>query len=99
MKQFDDNDCANCGGTGSELSGVEHMGAHEMIGCDWCAGTGFEDVYLGVGRLRTEVIELTVTLKAVRKWEQSILNGAPAQYTAGYDQAQRDLRALLQQEK
>ena len=58
MKQFDDNDCPHCDGTGSERSGVEYMGQSEMVGCDWCCGTGFADIYLGVDRLRTEISEL-----------------------------------------
>lgn len=66
MKQFDDNTCTNCGGTGSEPSGVEYMGAHEMIGCDWCCGTGFDDIYLGVERLRTEIAALDSLLGATR---------------------------------
>jgi len=68
MKQFDDNDCKNCGGTGSEPSGVEYMGAHEMVGCEWCAGTGFDDIYLGVERLRTEVAEANKRINQAREW-------------------------------
>lgn len=59
MRQFNDNDCTNCGGTGSERSGVEYMGMSELVGCDWCAGTGFADINLGVERLRAEIAELS----------------------------------------
>jgi hypothetical protein len=36
-------DCPNCHGSGSEPSGVEYMGSHEMIGCEFCDGTGRVD--------------------------------------------------------
>ena len=52
---IDNNACENCGGTGQTESGVEYMGAHEIIGCDWCAGTGFEDILLGVDRLNGQL--------------------------------------------
>jgi hypothetical protein len=72
MKQLDDNDCTNCEGTGAERSGVEYYGQHEMVGCDWCSGTGFEDIYLGVDRLRTEISELRAKENELRvhcnKW-------------------------------
>ena len=58
MKQPDNNTCTQCGGDGSIPSGVEHMGQHEMVGCDWCCGTGWADIYLGAERLRAEIAEL-----------------------------------------
>ena len=72
MKQFDDNLCTNCGGSGSDLSGVEYMGAHEMIGCGWCCGTGWDDINLGVERLRTEIAELRTQTRPLTDWAAAI---------------------------
>jgi len=52
------NICETCGGIGWECSGVEYMGAREMVGCSDCWGTGFADVNLGVEQLRAELAAL-----------------------------------------
>ena len=33
--------CHQCGGSGSEPSGVEYMGIGEMVGCESCCGIGY----------------------------------------------------------
>lgn len=52
------NVCETCGGGGWEDSGVEYMGAHEIVGCSDCWGTGFADVCRGVEELRAEIARL-----------------------------------------
>jgi hypothetical protein len=52
-----DNICPDCKGTGQQWSGVEYAGAHEMLACDSCCGTGFDDPALEIGRLREVLLE------------------------------------------
>ena len=71
--KFDDNDCPRCGGSGAEESGVEYYGQHEMVGCESCCGTGFDDIYLGVDRLRTEISESNESRDAVARQNLSLM--------------------------
>ena len=52
------NVCIACGGTGQRWSGVAYMGTREVVGCDECWGTGFDDVAAGVDGLRVQLAAL-----------------------------------------
>jgi DnaJ-class molecular chaperone len=48
--------CDSCEGTGTEWSGVEHMGAREVVGCQDCRALGVVPKYEAeVHKLRAEV--------------------------------------------
>ena len=59
--------CPSCDGSGQEYSGVEHMGAREVIGCGDCAGTGFVDPNATIESLIAQVAQLTQDLAVARE--------------------------------
>lgn len=61
-----ENVCTACGGSGQQWSGVEYMGQHEIVGCDECWGTGFDDVLAGVDSLRALLAQRDAELEALR---------------------------------
>ena len=61
-----ENVCTACGGSGQQWSGVEYMGQHEIVGCDECWGTGFDDVLAGVDSLRALLAQREAEIEALR---------------------------------
>ena len=64
-----ENVCTACGGDGQQWSGVEYFGQHEIVGCDECWGTGFDDVLAGVDDLRAEISRLRAVIEEARAFE------------------------------
>ena len=62
-----ENVCTACGGSGQQWSGVEYMGQHEIVGCDECWGTGFDDVLAGVDSLRALLAQREAEIEALRE--------------------------------
>lgn len=59
-RAFTEHKCPACEGTGAQFSGVEHLGAREVIGCLECEGTG-----VGIGGAYTEIRRLRDRLATV----------------------------------
>lgn len=59
------NICLPCKGTGSDYSGVEHMGIRELVSCDECMGTGFIDPKLEIDRLNAVIAKARKVLDGV----------------------------------
>ena len=80
------NVCIACGGTGQRWSGVAYMGTREVVGCDECWGTGFDDVAAGVDDLRAQLAALREKIDAALPPVVSmVLTIALAQLNRGED--------------
>jgi DnaJ-class molecular chaperone len=47
--------CETCKGSGQEHSGVEYVGQREVIGCEYCMGTGYADPVQVIESLKTRL--------------------------------------------
>jgi hypothetical protein len=56
--------------------------------------TAVEIAFIAKNALAT-IAHLTAVIEEAHRWEQTILNGHPAGFTAGYDRAQREVKAIL----
>ncbi len=87
-----ENVCTSCHGSGTQWSGVEYYGQHEMVGCDECWGTGFDDVLAGVDDLRAEVARLTAERDAARKRADE---RCEFDYKDGYEDGRDEISARI----
>ena len=90
-----ENVCTACGGSGQQWSGVEYMGQHEIVGCDECWGTGFDDVLAGVDSLRALLAQRDAELEALRETVHGVRELVTLfDHTAVYDLKSDILAAL-----
>ena len=90
-----ENVCTSCHGSGTKWSGVEYYGQHEMVGCDECWGTGFDDVLAGVDDLRALLAQRDGELEALRETVHGVRELVTLfDHTAVYDLKSDILAAL-----